>query len=401
MNGHWISGTRKLNHHYQSCAPAIKRAYLSVLNTNQMSNTNFYFTPHGLDIGISGVGNRQFTRFDMATITDDYLPIACIPEMKVTADGVGFDTLSLENKPFTNNKSADIIMRKENVTFTSKIDGSEITMPLIVFLCNISHFGLYTDMSGDVWYDGTLLSGLTITFPGIDTKIAEVGRKFDLFVKAKYYYHSAMNSSNYDISSGLTPKNLNNLKNGNMSYTRTLQIDESEWERAYPRPYMHDKYYGLKFSIMGNDPYSSVCPNIENVVRGNYLIFFNGYDTALYYRNKAGTNQVQVYLAPTNIYTRNDSLSDTLDSTQIQDSECFSINAKLLCVPVGATEINYVGMFSKVEGDDWEIDLSVATNLLPGLIYMLSYGAPDTGSGSSMSESRITDMWRNTFNANA
>lgn len=400
MNGHWISGTRKLNHRYQSAAPPILRAYLSVDNVNQMSNNNFRFTPHGLDINIA-VGNRQFTRFDLATITDDYLPIACIPEMTVTADGVGFNTLSLENKPFVNNKNADIIMRKENVTFTSKIDGSEITMPLIVFLCNISHFGLYTDMSGNVWYDGTLLAGLTITFPGVDTKIAEIGRKFNLFVKAKFYYHSAMNSSNYDISSGLTPKNLNNLKNGNMSFTRTIEIDKSEWERTYPRPYMADKYYGLKVSVMGNDSYNSVCPNIENVVRGNYLIFFNGYDTALYYRNKAGTVESQVYLAPHAITTRNDSLSDTLDNTQIQDSECYSINGKLLCVPVGATETNYVGMFSKVEGDDWSIDLSAATNLLPGTIYMLSYGAPDDGSGSSMSVSIINDMWLNDFNANA
>lgn len=401
MNGHWVSQTRKLNHHYQSALPSILRAYLSVHNNNQMSNNSFYFTPHGLDVTIPGVGNRQFVRYDLIDYTeDDYIPISCIPEMLVIADGVGFNTLNLENESFTNNKNADIIMRRETVTFTSKFDGSSMTMPLIVFLCKLTHFGLYTDSSGNVWFDGTLLSGLIITFPGIDTKIAEVGRKFNLRVRAKYYYHTAMDSSNYDLSAGLAPKNLNNLKNGNMNYIRTLEIDKSEWERSQPRPWIADKYYGLSFSLMSNDPYTSVSPNMENIHRGNYLIMFNGYETGLYYRNKSGSYEVQTYLVPSVIDTRNDSHESYLDNTDITDIQCYSANGSLLCVPVGATEAGYGGVFSKVEGDDWKIMLSAYTWLLPGTIYLISYGAPDDGSGSSLSLPFINDIWENNFDSN-
>lgn len=403
MNGHWVSQTRKLNHHYQSSL-TILRAYLSVYNTNQMSNNAFRFTPNGLEVTIPGVGNRRFVRYDLIDYTDDdYIPISCIPEMLVTADGVGFNTLNLENENFTNNKNADIIMRRENVTFTSKFDGSTMTMPLIVFLCKLTHFGLYTDSSGNVWLDSTLLSGLVVTFPGINTKIAEVGRKFNLLVKSKYYYHTAMDSSNYDLSAGLAPKNLNNLKSGNMTYTRTLEIDKTEWARSQPRPWIADKYYGLRFSLMSNDPYTSVSPNMENIHRGNYLIMFNGYETGLQYRNKSGSYEVQTYLVPSVIDTRegNDAHKDELVDTDIRDIQSYSINGHLLCVPVGATEAGYGGVFSKVEGDDWNITLSDFTWLLPGTIYFISYGAADEGSGSSMSVSRIEDMWINNFNSNA
>lgn len=390
MNGHWVSGTRKLNHRYQSALPSILRAYIRVIVSHQLSNVNYYFTPNGLMLSMAG--GRTFVRSDLITIEGDYIPIAVLSDTQITADGVGFRASQLENEPFTNNLNADIIMRKETVTFKSKFDNSTMSIDFIVFLANRVHFNLYTDQGGHLWFDCTPLNGLQVTFPGINTKIAEVGVKFNLLVRDKFYYHTEMTSSTYDVTGGVvTPKNLNNLKSGNTSFQRTYKIDKSEWERTLPRPYMYDEYYGYKTSIMGNDPYKSVCPNLEGpgVRRGNFAIMFSGYESVIYYANKAATTYVQCDRMPGVLTTDKDSELGTNTATP----QSYSVNGNFLCAPAALTTASYVSMFSNISGDDWSIDMDDSNRVFTGLIYMLSYGAPDSGSGSVLDLSRINDMW--------
>ena len=184
MNGHWVSGTRKLNHHYQSAMPSILRTYLLIIDSDR--GTNYRFTSNGLVI--AGVNStRQFVKMSCVSLTDDYIPVMVLYQFGISADGVGFNVLDLENETFVPSLNVDVIMRKETVTFESRVDGSELEVDVIVFLVNKAEFGIYdAGSAAGLYYDSTPFSGLTFTFPNITTKIFEVDRKFDL---KPYFLH--------------------------------------------------------------------------------------------------------------------------------------------------------------------------------------------------------------------
>lgn len=399
MNGHWVSQTRKLNHHYQSAAPSILKTYLLIIDDQR--DVNYRFTANGLVI--AGVNStRQFVRMSDVSLTDDYIPVMVLYQFGVSADGVGFKTLDLINKTFVPSRNIDVIMRRETVTLVSKIDSSELEVDVLVFLVNKSEFRIYDAGSSGLFYDSTPFSGLTFTFPNITTKIFEVDRKFDLVTSGEFYYQPSCDTTYYydDPNMIVTPKNLNSLKKGSYKFTRSYKVKKEEWERTYPRSY-NDTYYGMKYSIKGDYPFSSVSPNMYNGRLGNYFIFLNAYDTGIYYSNKAGNSYTQCYLAPFNPQTK-DYAAGTFDAPPYLSPQSYSLLGRFFTVS-GGLDNNFRGLFSKAIGTDWEVDLGFPNRIcgLTDYILMPSYGNPDDGSGSSMSVQSFDDTWENNFNSNA
>lgn len=399
MNGQWVSGTRKLNHHYQSAAPNILRTYLLIIDGQR--NVNYRFTANGLVI--AGVNStRQFVRMSDVSLTDDYIPVMILYQYGISADGVGFKTLDLENETFVPSQNIDVIMRRETITLESKIDGSEMEVDVLVFLVNRSEFGTYTDSGGVLYYDSTRFSPLTFKFPNIATKIFEVDRKFDLIVSGEFYYQPNCDTTYYydDPSMIVTPKNLNSLKKGSYKFMRSYKVTKTEWERTYPRSY-NDTYYGMKYSIRGDYPFTSVSPNMYNDRLGNYCIFLNSYDTTIEYSNKNGNVYTQCYLVPLNPTTK-DIAAGTLATSPQLSPQSYSLHGRFFTTSNGLDN-TFRGLFSKASGTDWEVDLAFPNRIcgITDYILMPSYGNPDDGSGSSMSVSSFTDMWINDFGSNA
>lgn len=397
MNGHWVSGTRKLNHHYQSAMPSILRTYLLIIDQDR--GVNYRFTANGLVI--AGVNStRQFVRMSDVSLTDDYIPVMILYQYGVSADGIGFKTLDLANETFVPSRNIDVIMRTETITLESKIDGSKMEVEVLVFLANKSEFGIYTAASGDLYYDSTTFSGLAFTFPDITTKIFEVDRKFDLTVSGEFYYQPSCDSTYYDPNQVFTPKNLNSLKNGSYKFMRSYKVTKTEWERTYPRSY-NDTFYGVKYSIKGDYPFSSVSPNLYNARLGNYCIFLNAYNTGIYYSNKNGNIYTQCYLVPFNPILK-DYEAYTFTVPQQLSPQSYSLHGRFFTASNGLDN-TFRGLFSKASGTDWEVDLGFPNRIcgLTDYILMPSYGNPDDGSGSSMSVSSFTDMWINNFGSNA
>lgn len=401
MNGHWVSGTRKLNHHYQSAMPSILRTYLLIIDGQR--NVNYRFTAGGLVIaGVSST--RQFVRMSDVSLTDDYIPVMILYQFGVSADGVGFNVLDLENETFVPSRNIDVIMRRETVTLESKVDGSEMEVDVLVFLVNRAEFGTYTATSGDLYFDSTPFSGLTFTFPNITTKIFEVERKFDLMVSGEFYYQQSCDNTYYypePTAQIVTPKNLSYLKKGTYKFVRSYKVTKTEWEKLYPNS-SNDIYYGLKYSIKGDYPFSSVSPNMYNRIMGNYCMFLNGYVTTIYYSNKSNRTYTQCNgLMPFSPRTKNYA-AGTLWTDQYVSPQSYSLHGRFFTM-TGGLDNNFRGLFSKASGDGWEVGLT-NTPAICGLrdyIDFPSYGNPDDGSGSSMSVSSFTDMWINDFDSNA
>lgn len=397
MNGHWVSGTRKLNHRYQSALPSILRTYL-LINDSQR-NVNYRFTANGLVIG--GVNStRQYIRMSDISLTDDYIPVMILYQFGVSSDGVGFKTLDLVNETFVPNQSIDVIMRTETITLESKIDGSELEVDVLVFLVNRAEFEIYTDTGGVLYFDSTPFSGLTFTFPNITTKIFEVDRKFDLITSGEFYYQPSCDATYYDQgATSVTPKNLNSLKKGSYKFMRSYKVTKEEWERTYPRSY-NDTFYGVKYSIKGDYPFSSVSPNMYNFRLGNYCIFLNAYNTIINYSNKNGNIYTQCYLVPFNPILK-DYEAYTFTVPQQLSPQSYSLHGRFFTASNGLDN-TFRGLFSKASGDGWEVDMTNPNRIngLTDYILMPSYGNPDNGSGSSMSVSSFTDMWVNDFGNN-
>lgn len=362
---------------------------------------NYRFTANGLVI--AGVNStRQFVRMSDVSLTDDYIPVMILYQFGVSADGVGFKTLDLENETFVPSRNIDVIMRRETVTLESKIDGSELEVDVLLFLVNKSEFGIYDGGSSGLFYDSTPFSGLTFTFPNIATKIFEVDRKFDLIVSGEFYYQPSCDNTYYytDEAMVVTPKNLNSLKKGSYNFMRSYKVNKEEWERTYPRSY-NDTYYGMKYSIKGDYPFTSVSPNMYNGRLGNYFIFLNGYSTGMFYSNKAGNTYTQCYLAPFNPQTK-DYAAQTFETSPYLSPQSYSLLGRFFTVS-GGLDNNFSGLFSKAIGTNWEVDLGFPNRIcgLTDYILMPSYGNPDDGSGSSMSVQSFNDTWENNFNSNA
>ena len=343
MNGHWVSQTRKLNHHYQSAMPSILRTYL-LINDSQR-NVNYRFTANGLVI--SGVNStRQYIQMSDISLTDDYIPVMILYQFGVSADGVGFKTLDLVNETFVPNQSIDVIMRTETITLESKIDGSELEVDVLVFLVNKAEFGIYTDPGGVLYFDSTPFSGLTFRFPGINTKIFEVDRRFDLVVSGEFYYQPSCDTTYYDQNQNLivTPKNLNSLKKGRYKFTRSYKVKKTEWEKLYPNA-TNDTYYGMKYNIEGNYPFTSVSPNMYNGRLGNYCIFLNAYNTILEYSNKNGNIYTQCYLVPFNPILK-DYEAYTFTVPQQLSPQSYSLHGRFFTASNGLDN-TFRGLFSK------------------------------------------------------
>ena len=399
MNGQWVSGTRKLNHHYQSAMPSILRTYLLIIDDKR--GVNYRFTENGLVI--AGVNStRQFAKMNDITLTGDYIPVMVLYQFGVSSDGVGFKTLDLENETFVPSRNIDVIMRRETITLESKIDGSEMEVDVIVFLVNRSEFGIYDGGSSGLYYDSTPFSGLTFTFPNIDTKIFEVDRRFDLVVSGKFYYQPSCDTTYYydDPNMIVTPKNLSSLKKGSYKFMRSYKVTKTEWERTYPRS-SNDTYYGMKYSIEGNYPFTSVSPNMYNVRLGNYCMFLNGYSTTIFYSNKSNRTYTQCNgLMPFNPILKNTAAGNLLVAQGLSP-QSYSLHGRFFTASNGLDN-TFRGLFSKASGTDWEVDLGFPNRIcgLTDYILMPSYGNPDDGSGSSMSVSSFTDMWVNDFGNN-
>lgn len=399
MNGHWVSGTRKLNHRYQSAMPSILRTYLLIIDDQR--DVNYRFTANGLVIG--GVNStRQYVRMSDVSLTDDYIPVMILYQFGISADGVGFKTLDLENETFVPSRNVDVIMRRETVTLVSKVDGSELEVDVLVFLVNRAEFGIYTNPGGDLYYDSTPFSGLTFTFPNITTKIFEVDRKFDLILSGDFYYQPSCDNTYYytDEAMLVTPKNLNSLKKGSYKFMRSYKVTKTEWEKLYPNA-SNDTYYGLKYSIRGDYPFSSVSPNLYNQILGNYCIFLNAYVTSIHYSNKSNRTYTQCYGGMPFSPVTKDYAAGTLMEEPYLSPQSYSLHGRFFTVSNGLDN-NFRGLFSKAIGTDWEIDLAFPNRIcgLTDYILMPSYGNPDDGSGSSMSVSSFTDMWVNDFGNN-
>lgn len=399
MNGHWVSGTRKLNHRYQSAMPSILRTYLLIIDDKR--NVNYRFTENGLVI--TGVNStRMFLKMNNVTLTDDYIPVMVLYQFSVSADGVGFNVLDLENETFVPSRNIDVIMRRETITLESKVDGSELEVDVIVFLVNKAEFGVYTAPSGDLYYDSTTFSGLTFTFPNIDTKIFEVDRKFDLIVSGEFYYQPSCDTTYYydDPSMIVTPKNLSSLKKGSYKFMRSYKVTKTEWEKLYPNS-SNDTYYGMKYSIKGNYLFKSVSPNMYNGRVGNYCMFLNGYTTTIFYSNKSNRTYTQCNgVMPFNPILKNVAAGNFLLSQGLSP-QSYSLHGRFFTA-TGGLDNNFRGLFTKASGTDWEIGLT-NTPAICGLrdyVDFPSYGNPDDGSGSSMSVSSFTDMWINDFGNN-
>lgn len=399
MNGHWVSQTRKLNHHYQSAAPNILRTYLLI--DDDQRDVNYRFTANGLVI--SGVNStRQFVRMSDVSLTDDYIPVMVLYQFGISADGIGFKVLDLVNETFVSSINIDVIMRRETITLESKIDGSELEVDVLVFLVNRAEFGIYTDPGGVLYFDSTPFSGLTFRFPGIDTKIFEVNRKFELTVSGEFYYQPNCDNTYYypDQNMIVTPKNLNSLKKGSYRFMRSYKVLQTEWERTYPRSY-NDTYYGQKYYMMGDYPFTSVSPNMYNGRLGNYCIFLNAYNTFISYSNKNGNVYTQCYLVPSNPILK-DYDPYTFAVPQQLSPDSYSLHGRFFTESNGLDN-TFRGLFSKASGTDWEIDMTNPNRIngLTDYILMPSYGNPDDGSGSSMSVQSFNDAWENNFNSNA
>ena len=399
MNGHWVSQTRKLNHHYQSAAPSILRTYFYISDSRR--NVNYRFTANGLVI--AGVNStRRFAKIDDITLTDDYIPVMVLYQFGISSGGVGFNVLDLENETFVPSRNIDVIMRRETVTLESKVDGSELEVDVIVFLVNKAEFGIYNAGSAGLYYDSTTFSGLTFTFPNIIAKI-EVDRKFDLIVSGEFYYQPSCDTTYYydDPNMIVTPKNLNSLKKGSYNFMRSYKVTKTEWEKLYPDS-SNDIYYGLKYSIRGDYPFSSVSPNMYNARLGNYCMFLNGYSTGIFYSNKSGRTYTQFNgIMPFNPILKNVAASNLLVAQGLS-SQSYSLHGRFFTA-TGGLDNNFRGLFTKASGNDWEIGLT-NTPAICGLrdyVDFPSYGNPDDGSGSSMSVSSFTDMWINDFGSNA
>lgn len=399
MNGHWVSGTRKLNHHYQSAMPSILRTYLYI-NDNRR-NVNYRFTENGLVI--SGVrSTRVFLKMNDVTLTDDYIPVMVLYQFGISADGVGFKTLDLENETFVPSRNIDVIMRRETITLESKVDGSELEVDVIVFLVNRSEFGTYTATSGDLYFDSTTFSGLTFTFPNILTKIFEVERKFDLIVSGEFYYQPSCDTTYYyDNPNEVVPKNLSSLKKGSYNFMRSYKVTKEEWEKLYPVS-SNDIYYGMKYSIRGDYPFTSVSPNMYGGRLGNYCMFLNGYATSIFYSNKSSRTYTQCNgIMPFYPILKNTAAGNFLVAQGLSP-QSYSLHGRFFTA-TGGEDNTFRGLFTKASGTDWEVGLT-NTPYICGLLDYVdfpSYGNPDDLSGSSMSVSNFTDMWINDFDSNA
>lgn len=400
MNGHWVSGTRKLNHRYQSAMPSILRTYLLIIDEDR--NVNYRFTANGLLI--AGVASsRMFAKMNDITLTGDYIPVMVLYQFGVSADGVGFNVLDLENETFVPSRNIDVIMRRETVTLESKIDGSELEVDVLVFLVNRAEFGIYTDPGGVLYFDSTPFSGLTFTFPNIATKIFEVDRKFDLIVSGEFYYQPSCDTTYYypePTAQIVTPKNLTSLKKGSYKFMRSYKVTKTEWEKLYPSS-SNDTYYGLKYSIRGDYPFSSVSPNMYNRRMGNYFMFLNGYNTGIFYSNKSNRTYTQCYGGMPFYPLLKNLENSTFSAPQQLSPQSYSLHGRFQTVS-GSLDTSFADIFSKASGTDWEIDLNSIPNIrgFSNTIRVPSYGNPDDGSGSSMSVSSFTDMWINDFGNN-
>lgn len=410
MNGHWVSGTRKLNHHYQS-AVNYKRAYMYLNQQEDFSGVNMDFTPQGLVLYInSSSSTRNFCRVLNAQITDQYLPLAVVSEYELSCAGVRFKTLDLADETFTC-EGLDIIMRRETLTFYSKYDNSTFDMECLVFLINTAELTTFTDSSGVIWWSTQgLVARLghmpRITFPNIDMKLAIVGEKFSILRKDTFYYHSVMNSTNFEVSGGVStyPKNLNNFKKGTITAYCEYRINKEQWE--LPNGISeYDTYYGIKVSLRGEAPFESVVPNmVGSNFKGNYIYVPSGVRATFAWHNRQNTRTEQFRAGvPYGYETKFGSWTEELDYTDGTNTQSWSGNGKFLANnETGAA--SFGSIFSKVEGLDWELDFSDAQRILNGTWVRRTYGEPflrNAEPGSSMSLSSINDIWINNVGSNA